>query len=205
MEGLKLPERHLTLAVSSKEHYEHNRMVAKRLLYTNEHSHFNISELAKRHDNFIEGMGLPFGITHTEYKFLNGEFFLIETAARGGGTMVSSHIIPLMSGVDANAALIKMALGEKISVPSTKRSDRHVVLQFFDFEPGTVKSIRGLEEAKHMRGIVDLGLSFKAGDKISSSRDDRSRHMHIIGEAGSLSALEKLVTKAKELIKVEYA
>ena len=49
-------------------------------------------------------MGLPFGLTHAEYKYMNGEFYLIEIGARGGGTKISSDIVPYMSGVDSNAS-----------------------------------------------------------------------------------------------------
>ena len=50
-------------------------------------------------------------ITHSEYKFEDGDYYLIEMAARGGGSRIASDIVPFMSGVDNYQLLINAALG----------------------------------------------------------------------------------------------
>jgi len=204
VEGVKLPDRHLTLAVSVKGHYAHNPMVARRLLYAPRHPEFDHDELAFQHDRFIEVMGLSFGITHTEYKYFDGRFYLVETAARGGGTRISSDILPLFSGIDANALLLRMALGEDPGSVEPQVGSRHVVLEFFNFEPGLVAAIEGLEIANRMPGVHELGLTFAVGDILQPPRDDRSRHMHLIAFAESRDALEALVDRVHQTITVRY-
>ncbi len=51
-------------------------------------------------------MELPYGVTHAEYKVTStGEIYLIEVAARGGGS-ISSKIIPYLTGFEPNRALV---------------------------------------------------------------------------------------------------
>jgi len=204
VEGVKLPDRHLTLAVSVKGHFDHNPMVARRLVYAPYHSEFDHQALVLQHDRFIESMNLSFGITHTEYKFFRGNFYLIETAARGGGTKISSDIVPLVSGVDANALLLRMALGEDPGPVNTELNSRYVVLEFFNFEPGRVAAIEGLDLARRLPGVQDIGLTFAVGDTLQPPSDDRSRHMYLIAYAESMHTLDALVERVRQTVTVRY-
>src|SRR6185436_3439342 len=114
VEGFKTHGRHHSLAVSRKEHYAHNPMVASALFYSPAAEDLDYESLRLQHDALVEQMGLPFGITHAEYIFSEGCFFLVEVAARGGGTKISSDIVPAISGVRTNEMLIRMSLGERI-------------------------------------------------------------------------------------------
>jgi carbamoyl-phosphate synthase large subunit len=96
VDGVKLNDGiHYCLATSFKEHYEHNTMIARALWFANSHPNIDYAQLYEQHNRLIEYMELPFGLTHAEYKYYNGKFYLIEVAARGGGTNISSHIVPI--------------------------------------------------------------------------------------------------------------
>lgn len=205
VEGLMGHGGHHSLAVSIKEHYEHNTMVARRLLYAWEFPEFDVETLLAEHDRFISATGLSFGITHSEYRVRDGVFYLIEAAARGGGTKVSSHIIPLMSGIDANGALLRMALGGAVEAATPRREQRLTVLQFFEFAPGRVEAVRGLEVARDLPGVVDVELNFRVGDLLETSVDDRTRHMHLICCSDSRAGLEELIERVRQCIQIDYA
>lgn len=195
---------HYCLAMSCKTHYEHNEMVANRLLFSQKHEHIDYSVLHHQHNQMIREMRLPFGLTHAEYKYHEGKFYLIEVAARGGGTRLSSDIIPLMSGIDSNELLIRMALGEQLSKIDPSYADRISVLDFFEFSPGKVRSISGIEQAQSMEGIVSLGLNVHIGDTISPADDDRSRHGFVIAHADSLPKLNRLLSEVRQTVQVQY-
>jgi hypothetical protein len=78
------------------------------------------------------------------------------------------------------------------------------VLEFFTFEPGRVAAIEGVENARSIRGVHDLGLTFGVGDVLQPPTDDRSRHMHLIAHADTTDALEAVVRSAREAITVHY-
>jgi biotin carboxylase len=205
VEGIQLPGRHYTLAMSTKQHFDHNPMVARRLYYAPSHDAFDQEALRAQHDRFIENMRLPFGITHSEYKLSNGKFYLVETAARGGGNKISSHIVPRVSGVDTYALLLQMALGEDPGALQPAPSGRHLMLEFLDFGIGKVAGIEGLDEAKKQEGVIDLIPFFKPGEVLALPINDPARHMHLIIEADSLEQLEARIARVRDTVEVHYA
>jgi len=205
VDGIKTDSRHYCLATSTKTHYPHNSMVASRLVFSNAHPEIDFAELHAQHDALIEKMGLPFGLTHAEYKYHNERFYLVEVAARGGGTRVSSDIVPLISGIDSNELLIRMALGEQIAAVNPSFSDNVVALDFLQFEAGYVNDVTGHETSHCIPGIIALGLNFSAGDEIAPPNDDRSRHGYVIASAPTRSKLDETLQQIRNTIRVKYA
>lgn len=195
---------HYCLATSCKTHYAHNEMVANQLWFSQHHPEIDYDALHRQHDRLVKSMALPFGLTHAEYKYHEGKFHLIEVAARGGGTRISSDIVPLMSGVDSNELLIRMALGEKISLIRPTYEDRVAVLDFFEFKPGRIRTIDGLDRARAMGGVVSIGLTVRVGDVIRPAADDRSRHGYVIAFADSAEALNSLLDDIRQTVQVRY-
>lgn len=197
VEGFKTERRHYALAVSKKGHLKSNTMVASELLYSHYDKFIDYNSLKKLNEAMVNKMGLPFGITHAEYKFYKGRYYLVEIAARGGGTKISSHIVPLMSGVDVNKLLIRCALGEDIKEIRRKERKIFVILGFFNFKDGKVKEIKGLEKLGENKNIVDYGMNFKVGDVLQPPEDDRARHGYFIAFERSENSIRKIVKWAK--------
>ena len=193
-----------TLSISEKKHFEDKPGVASELYFSHFNEKFDYNQLREVNKDVVEKMGLPFGLTHAEYKYYNGKYYLIEIAARGGGTKISSHINKYMSGLDSNKALIRMALGEEVSLSEPKYDNKCAILKFFEFEKGTVEKIYGVEEISNIPGVLDFGLSFTIGDTISNIKDDRSRPAYLIACADSAESLDHIVKKVGTLLKIEY-
>jgi biotin carboxylase len=204
VEGIKLSTGHVSLCVSRKRHYDDFPMVARQLLYGHQDEEIDYEALKGLHDQLINAMGLPFGITHAEYKYDEGTFYLIETAARGGGTRISSDIVPLMSGVDVNALLVRLALGETVASPAVQRLAQYVALDFWEFPLGRVASITGLDQVLSMAGVVTAGLNIHPGDEVRPPADDRVRHGFVIARSDSLEGLQQLLKRSRETIQVHY-
>ena len=110
IDGLKTAEGHVTLAISEKRHYKHNINIANELFFSRYNDRFDYDELRRVNDAFVDYSELPYGtLTHAEYKYKDGKYYLIEIGARGGGNLISAVIVPLMSGVDNYAYLINSA------------------------------------------------------------------------------------------------
>ena len=153
----------------------------------------------------VEKMGLPFGLTHAEYKYMDGKFYLIEIAARGGGTKISSDIVPIMSGVNSNEIYINALLGKREKFSINYEKDKYAILGFFDFAPGKVTAIEGMEEVKKMQGVHEVGLNFKVGDTIGKAEDDRSRVGYYILYADSYQKLRRLESEMKGTLQIKYS
>jgi len=202
VEGFKTFDRHYTLAISKKEHYENLPAVAKSLTYQVDFEEFDKKELKKINDNLFDK--LSFGITHVEYKYWNNKFYLIEAAIRGGGTKISSHIIPIVSGVDVNEVLIKAVLGESNLSIDLYKNKNCAVLRFFDFKVGKVKEIHGINFLKDSENIIDFDFEFKVGNTIDSPNDDRSRVGYIIAYHENKDKLFDLIHEIDKKVYLEY-
>ena len=110
VDGIMTESGHITLAISEKEHYQHNNNIAKSLFFTQNNSKFDYDLLRKTNDELLNATGLPFGLTHVEYKYQDGKYYLIEMAARGGGNLISAIIAPFMADIDNYDYLIKKTI-----------------------------------------------------------------------------------------------
>lgn len=201
VDGLKTQDDYVVTAISEKEHYAYNPSVANRLLFMQKNDRYDYDKLKKVNAEMVKAMGLPFGITHAEYKYRDGEFYLIEIAARGGGTKISSDIVPLVSGINSNEIYLNILMGENAEIVRRPHHDC-AVLGFFDFRPGRVVDILGLEEAMNQEGVQDIGLEVKVGDWLGQAQDDRSRCGYYIIYADSLEELNAREKLLKETVRV---
>jgi biotin carboxylase len=205
VEGFKTATKHYSLAVSKKKALPNNPMVASELFYSPSTEGIDYKRLKSQHDRLVEEMGLPFGITHAEYIYSNDRFYLVEVAARGGGTKISSDIVPALSGVQTNELLISLALGEPVaSLSAAEVVTPYAVLSFFNFEPGLVKSISGLESVRQMSGVLDIEMNFRVGDRIMAPADDRGRHGYFIALGASRSETESLRDRIHATVQLGY-
>lgn len=179
IDGLMTPKGHRCLAISEKKHYAYNENVAYQLLFDNTNERFNYNELRKVNDQLVNLTGIPFGLTHAEYKYSNGKFYLIEIQARGGGNFIATDIVPHISGIDSYTELIKWAVGDPVCVyyDYEKLSEHCAVLHFFDVpgKGGVVKEIKGLDFFESLGEQMMYHLNFKEGDVIQETKDDSTR------------------------------
>lgn len=201
VDGLKTENEYIVTAISEKEHYDYNPSIANRLVFSQNNNRYDYGKLRKINTDMVKAMELPFGLTHAEYKYKNGEFYLIEIAARGGGTKISSDIVPLVSGINSNEVYLDILLGNSVEIKKNNHHS-HAVLGFFDFKPGKVKKIKGISDAISLPGVVDIGLEIQIGDLLEKAQDDRSRCGYYIIYADSLEELNFREKNLKEKVEV---
>jgi biotin carboxylase len=203
VEGICINGKHKTLAISHKNHFRTG--IASALEYPAQLPVELENTLKTLNNSYVEKSGLDFGITHAEYiidldsKSIN----LVEIACRGGGTLISSHITKWVTGVD-NYELLFLALkNELVDINKIKLKRRYAILQFFEFPNGVVQNITGVEEIKKFSGVLELQLEFRAGDKIHSATDDRSRQGFVILLADTKDQLQTRLKLVIQTLKVE--
>lgn len=179
IDGLMTPKGHRCLAISEKKHYAYNENVAYQLLFDNHNKGFDYAELRRVNDQLVDLTEMPFGLTHAEYKFSNGKFYLIEIQARGGGNFIATEIVPFISGIDSYTEQIKWSVGGSVNVDYDygRMMSRCAVLHFFDIpgKSGIVKEIRGLDFLNSLDNQMLCHLNFKVGDTIQEAKDDTTR------------------------------
>ncbi|MDX8549482.1 ATP-grasp domain-containing protein [Methanospirillum sp. J.3.6.1-F.2.7.3] len=201
VESYVFNDRIFTLAISDKIHYPDNPCVARRLTYPPELNPSLLKKLVSYNEQVIKELNLPFGITHAEFKISDGNPHLIEIAARGGGTYISSLIIPEVSGFPVNEYLLNILVNKNPGeYPEIEHNAAN--LEFLEFPEGTVTNIEGIDEAKKISGVKEIHLDFEIGSKISSPHDDRSRPAFIIVTGKTRKDVLEISERVKATIKV---
>lgn len=204
VEGLAIDKRHRTLAVSQKKHFRTG--IASELRYPAALPKDVLDRLVVLNDSFVEKSGLNIGITHAEYMYNpnSGDLNLVEIACRGGGTLISSNIIELVSGVAPYDLLHDALNGRKPDVKKLNLLNRSAILKFFEFPSGKVKTILGVDKASCLKGVDSLQLEFSPGDFLKPAGDDRSRQGFFIASAENEKELEEVICQVISTIEVTY-
>lgn len=109
-----------------------------------------------------------FAIVHSEYLVNQetGEIRIVESALRGGGVYISSHLLPIACGIDINDYLLDCSLG--IEIPFDKlyessKDKKASAYVCFYLPKGKVKTIEGLEEIQSLPYVHKCDIEVYAG------------------------------------------
>lgn len=207
VDGIMTGQGHTTLAISKKEHYKHNENIACALMFEQSNAEYDYDLLRKTNDELLNKTGLPFGLTHVEYKYCDGKYYLIEMAARGGGNLISAQIVPFLSGIDNYKYLINKSLDNAYSDEIILKSmdNRVAELRFFDFpnSDGVVQAIYGEDYLKEESRITSYKLNFGVGDIIARPENDSVRLGYYIICAESKEELEQIEAQIKQRVRID--
>ncbi|WP_448556500.1 ATP-grasp domain-containing protein [Thalassotalea montiporae] len=207
VEGFKDHTKHHSLAISQKQGYSSCPTVSEHILYKQEFKGIDVYALKEQNDKLVEALGLPFGITHAEYKYVNGTFYLIEIAARGGGNNISSHLAKGMSGINLNQYLVRYALGETPLINSCDiklQKCQVMKLVWLKFTAGKVIQRTSPNKILEIEGVIDFNYNFELGDELVAITDDTTRHGHVIIKAQDEEQLDNIVSEVQKEICIEY-
>ena len=209
IDGVVVKGRHYPLCISVKEMYPQNPNVSRMQSYSYHSKEYDYDALRAANKALYESAGLPMGLTHSEYKFHNGKFYLIEAGARGGGSNLSAKIVPFMSGIDNYDYLIREALGESVDESLLKdhvfSEDKYVVMRFFDFGEGIAERVEGLDYLRKHPLLLDYQLNVKPGDELRNPKYGRLRPGHFIiggdGEDYVRREAETIIDRVRVIMK----
>ena len=209
IDGVKTPHGHYTMAISEKKHFAHNESIANELLFSHYNPKFDYDKLRSTNDAFVMKSNLLFGFTHAEYKYEDGEFYLIEIAARGGGNMISSCITQYMTGYDTYRYLVECATGNVHDEDFSLRpeyKDRAAVLKFFETPGGggKVREIKGLDYIEDEPDIKHYRLNFKIGDTIENALNDSVRIGFYIVCSENMQKLREVINNVEKNFQIIY-
>ena len=209
IDGVKTPHAHYTMAISEKKHFAHNESIANELLFSHYNPNFDYDKLRATNDAFVMKSNLQFGFTHAEYKFEDGEFYLIEIAARGGGNMISSCITQYMTGYDTYCYLVECAIGNVHDEDFSLRpeyKERAAVLKFFETPGGggKVREIKGLDYLENEPDIKHYKLNFQIGDTIENALNDSVRIGFYIVCSENMQKLCEVIGNIEKKFQIKY-
>jgi len=138
--------------------------------------------ILERNKAIVEGFGLKQGITHSEFIMdEDGEIYLLETAARGGGVHISSDLISIKTGLNTEKFLLDIAMGNIKELPKTEDRDLTCGYAAFYLPKGEVESIDGLSGLDKLPFVKNhICNTIYCGKKIGDNTDKTTRFSIII-------------------------
>jgi biotin carboxylase len=204
VEGFVVDGRPVTLAISSKEHYPDLPGVARSLTYPADFPEAVLRRIAEANEAVVRALGIPFGITHAEFVVDSADQpWLVEVAARGGGSLIASHIVPALTGFHPTVALIRGLMGQRVEVaPACLRAAQ---LRFLRLPSGRrVRRYANVEELRRRTGVLELAFQVPAGADIAPVADDRSRHGFVITHADTRSRAVALASEVERDLLIDF-
>ena len=155
-----------------------------------------IKDVAER---ACKAVGINKGPAHVEMKVTSqGQAKMIELGARMGGDNITTHLVPLSTGIDMVECTIKTALGETIDVTPTLNCGS--AIRYFEAPFGKIKSIEGVEEAMKIEGVKQISFTKNVGEESTPIHCSNDRIGFVIAQAENAEEAIKICEKIMESI-----
>jgi len=147
-------------------------------------------------------VGIKNGPSHTEIIVTEEGPKIVELGARLGGDCITTHLVPLSTGVDMVECCIRIALGEKPDLEP--KYHKGSAIRYLSQTSGTVMDINGIPDAKSTEGVVQISFVYGVGDKVTEVDSSSARLGFIIAQRDNVKqaiiSCEEAASKINVLI-----
>ena len=148
----------------------------------------------------VKSVGINCGPSHVEIKLTPTGPKMVELGARMGGDCITTHLLPLSTGIDMVKATIDVSLG---LVPDiTPVLHKGSAIRFFDTPCGIISSIEGVEDAQVVDGVQEIAFTKNVGDEVTEIHSSLDRCGFVIAQCDSAEEAIAVCEKTKDLIKL---
>jgi biotin carboxylase len=154
-----------------------------------------IRDLSKR---AVKAVGIKNGPAHVEIILTENGPKMVELGARMGGDCITTHLVPLSTGIDMIEATIRIACGEKPDI--TPKFEKGSAIRFLEAPHGTITAIEGIDEAEKIDGVREISFTKGIGDTVGDIGSSTDRVGFVIAQADDvISAVEICKNVCKKL------
>lgn len=146
----------------------------------------------------IKSIGIENGPSHTEIIVTKSGPKIVEIGARLGGDNITTHLVPLSTGIDLVKSCIKIALGEKPNL--NNREEKASAIRYLEIEKGRISEVLGVEEAKNIKGIKQVIILKNTGEYVNEITSSSDRVGFVISQADNVDSAIEICNRSKNLI-----
>lgn len=147
-----------------------------------------------------KAIGIQNGPSHTEIKVTKDGPKIVELGARLGGDCITTHLVPLSTGVNMVECSIRIALGEKPDLePKWSKGSAN---RYLKTETGIVKEIKGLKDAESLPGVMQVSIVHGVSEQVGEIRSSVDRAGFVIAQAENAQKAVEIAEEGRKRIEV---
>lgn len=147
-----------------------------------------------------KAIGIDKGPAHVEMKVTQRGPVMIELGARMGGDNITTHLVPLSTGIDMVGSTIQVALGKIPDIEPTLHCGS--AIRYFEVPFGTIKAIEHVEDAQCISGVKQITFTKQVGEQSNLIQCSNDRIGFVIAQGETAEEAVNSCLKAMELINV---
>lgn len=145
-------------------------------------------------------VGIENGPAHVEIILTKNGPKMVELGARMGGDCITTHLVPLSTGVDMVGSTIRIALGEEPDLAQTLHKGS--AIRYFNAPCGVIRAIEGVEEALKLKGVQEITFVKQVGDTVGAIGSSTDRVGFVIAQAETAEAAVRVCEQVLEMVKI---
>jgi len=146
-------------------------------------------------------VGIQNGPAHVEIILTKNGPKMVELGARMGGDCITTHLVPLSTGIDMVGNTIKIALGEEPDLE--QRLWKGSAIRYFNApKNGVICEISGVEEAEKIDGVQEITFVKQVGDTVGDIGSSTDRVGFIIAQAESAEEAVDICEQVLQMVKI---
>ena len=127
----------------------------------------------------ISALGINNSPSHTEIKITEEGPKIVEIGARLGGGNITTHLVPLSTGVNMVSNVIKLAIGDEINLVHSKEVGSAIFF-FYSNEDGIIRKIEYNKDIFLDDRLVEMSFQKRVGDRVTKLLNGSDRFGFII-------------------------
>ena len=154
-----------------------------------------IRDLASR---AAKAVGLENGPAHVEIILTKDGPKMVEMGARMGGGCITTHLVPLSTGIDMIKATIDICMGQTPDI--AQKLQKGSAIRFFNPSQGEITAIEGVEEAQKIPGVREITFTKNVGDQIVELNSGADRAGYVIAQSADPALAVNICLQAQQEI-----
>lgn len=151
-------------------------------------------------DMACKSIGIDKGPAHVEMKVTKRGPVMIELGARMGGDNITTHLVPLSTGIDMVGSTIKVAMGEQPDIEPKLHCGS--AIRYFEVPFGTIKAIEGVEEARKIPGVKQITFTKEVGEESTPILCSNDRIGFVIAQGATAEDAVRVCEEAMKAITI---
>ena len=150
----------------------------------------------------VKAVGIDNGPAHVEIMATPKGAKMVELGARLGGGCITTHLVPLSTGIDMVEGNIRCAFGQKPDI--TPKINKGSAIRHFNVKDGIIKSISGIEEAEKIDGVKEITFVKKIGDEVvAEPKNSSDRVGYVIAQADTAETAVEICEKVMGIVNID--